>query len=376
MIYLDSAATTLLKPRGVHAAVSKAMRYLASPGRGGHRAAMAAARTLYECRETAAELFNMENPENIAVTFNATHALNIAIRDLVPENGRVITSGYEHNAVMRPLHALSADVTVIDTPPFDGPAMVAAFEEALKSAPDAAVFTHVSNVFGYVLPIEELAALCRRAGVPFIIDASQSAGALTVDFSALGADHIAMPGHKGLYGPQGTGLLLCKKTPSPLLFGGTGTDSARPVMPEYMPDAAEAGTHNMPGIAGLNAGMKFVLHRGTDLIGEQERLITAYIAEKLSDVGGVTCYSGKDGTGSGVISFNIDGIQPESTAQMLDREGIAVRAGLHCAPAAHKTAKTFPAGTVRMSACAFTTLRDAETAVQAIKRICAQDKNI
>ena len=216
MIYLDSAATTFQKPASVRNAVMHAMQTMSSPGRGGYPSARAAEELLFRCRSLAAEQFGVSSPERVIFTTSATHGLNIAIKSLVPHGGRAIVSGYEHNAVTRPLHALEAEVVVAASPLFDRPACVRAFAKALRRGADAVVCTTVSNVFGCVLPLTEIAALCRKANVPLVVDASQSAGALPLDMEELGAAFVAMPGHKGLYGPQGTGLLLCGVEPDPL----------------------------------------------------------------------------------------------------------------------------------------------------------------
>lgn len=237
MIYLDNAATTFQKPAAVQRAVMQAMRTMSSPGRGGYAAAQQAEEVLFRCRSAAAALFSVPSVEQVVFTMNATHALNIAIKSLVRPGGRVVISGYEHNAVTRPLHALGAEVIVAAAPLFSPPETVSAFERALALRPDAAVCTHVSNVFGDILPIERIAQLCRRADVPLIIDASQSAGALPLDFSALRPAFVAMPGHKGLYGPQGTGLLLCGRDVLPLLEGRHG---------QRVPPAGNAGLSARP----------------------------------------------------------------------------------------------------------------------------------
>ena len=195
-------------------------------------------------------------------TLNATHALNMAIHTLVQPGDRVVISGFEHNAVTRPLHGLGADILVAGRRLFDWEDTLSQWEKALKSKPKAAIFTHVSNVFGYILPAEALAALCRRYQVPFIIDAAQSAGMLPLSLRKLGADFIAMPGHKGLLGPQGTGILLCGRTPDPILRGGTGSESKNQEMPDFLPDRGEAGTLNVPGIAGLSAGLALETETG------------------------------------------------------------------------------------------------------------------
>ena len=259
MIYLDNGATSFPKPPQVIRAAAKAMACAANPGRGGYEAAMEAARTVFDCREQAAGLFSC-SPEQVVLTANCTHGLNIAIKTLLKPGSRVVISGYEHNAVTRPLHGIpDVELTVVDTPLFRPEAMLAEFEQALDAGADAVICTHVSNVFGCIQPIEAVAELCRDRGVPLIVDASQSAGILPLDMERLGAAFIAMPGHKGLYGPQGTGILLCggDGLPAALLEGGTGSISLSQEMPDFLPDRLEAGTHNMPGIAGLLAGTPF-----------------------------------------------------------------------------------------------------------------------
>ena len=283
MIYFDSAATTFQKPRTVADAMRNAMATMSSPGRGGYPAAMRAAEAAFDCRTELAELYHLENPEQVAFTMNATHGLNIAIKSLVPPGGKAVISGYEHNAVTRPLAALGAQVSVAAAPLFQPAAVTAAFDRLIVPGTDAVICNHVSNVFGFVQPVEAIAAICREREVPFIIDASQSAGMLTLDMTALGAAFIAMPGHKGLYGPQGTGVLLCGKDVPvrTLLEGGTGSISIQQEMPDFLPDRLEAGTHNMPGIAGLLAGVRFVRQLGPEAICAGERQLTFQAAEGL-----------------------------------------------------------------------------------------------
>ena len=344
MIYLDNGATSFRKPDGVYRAVERAMYTCANPGRGGYPASMAASETIYACREAAGALFGCR-PEQVALTTSCTHGLNIAIRSLVKPGGRVIVSGFEHNAVTRPLHALGADIRVAGRKLFDWEDTVACFERELKRGADAAVFTHVSNVFGYILPVEQLAQMCRKWGVPFIIDAAQSAGGLPIDLSALGADFIAMPGHKGLLGPQGTGLLLCRADAQPLLFGGTGSDSVNQNMPEYLPDRLEPGTLNVPGYAGLTEGLRFVCRMGTEAIFRREHRQAERCAQGLRKLG-VRVFSGEHQAST--VSF-LPEMDCEETAAYLAKQAIAVRSGLHCAPLAHESAGTLESGTVRVS---------------------------
>ena len=371
MIYLDSGATTLQKPASVAAAAAYAVKNLASPGRGGYRAAMRAGETAFACRQAAAELFHVPSPEQVVFTFNATHGLNIAIKHLVRPGSRVVISGYEHNAVTRPLHAIpKTEIRVVSAPLFDRTAMVEAFRTSLDLGADAAVCTHVSNVFGYILPIEEISALCRSRGVPLIVDASQSAGTLPVDFTALGAAFIAMPGHKGLYGPQGTGLLLCGEEAVPLLEGGTGSESRSQAMPLFLPDRLEAGTHNLPGIAGLLEGIKFVHALGTEQILSHERRLIRLLGGGLARLPGVRPFLAQETEAqSGVLSFTVKGIDCEEIGIKAGESGIALRAGLHCAPLAHQTAGTLDSGTVRASVSAFNTEREIRQALSVLGRL-------
>lgn len=344
MIYLDNGATSFHKPAAVYRAVERAFKTCANPGRGGYEAAMEASRQVFHCREEAARLFCCR-PEQVVMTSNCTHGLNIAIRSLIKPGMKAAVTGFEHNAVTRPLHAMKAEMLVAGRKLFDWEDTLADFQRALNQGAEAAVFTHVSNVFGYILPVEEMAAMCRKRGVPFIIDAAQSAGALKVDLEGLGADFIAMPGHKGLLGPQGTGLLLCGAGAEPLICGGTGSMSRQQDMPRELPDRLEAGTLNVPGIAGLTEGLRYVNSVGVETIFSQEhrqlRRCTAGLERR-----GMLVFSGQHQAST--VSF-LPGMDCEEAAERLADAGIALRAGLHCAPFAHESAGTLETGTVRVS---------------------------
>lgn len=283
--------------------------------------------------------------DRVVFTSNCTHALNIAIRTLVKPGDRVVISGFEHNAVVRPLYALNARISVAGRKLFDPADTLQKFEKAIKEGANAAIFTHCSNVFGYVLPIAEMAKICKKYEIPFIIDCAQSAGVLPISMRELGADFLAMPGHKGLLGPQGTGLLLCGRTPSPLIFGGTGSLSTLYDMPEFLPDRGEAGTLNVPGIAGLSAGLSYIRKIGISRILYEERQAARSVGEFLRQKG-FSVFMGEAQTGT--VSF-LPRVDCELAANVFDRYGIAVRGGLHCAPLAHESAGTLGTGTVRLS---------------------------
>ena len=344
MIYLDYGATSFHKPPQVYRAAARAMATCASPGRGGYAAAMEAQRWVYRCREAAGRLFDCQ-PEQAVITTSCTHGLNIAIRSLIKPGMKVVISGFEHNAVVRPLHALGAETVVAGRRLFDWEDTLEAFRKALDQGAEAAVFTHVSNVFGYILPVEEMAAACRQRGIPFILDAAQSAGVLPVSLEKLGAAFIAMTGHKGLLGPQGTGLLLCRGSGEPLLCGGTGGASRPREMPRELPERLEAGTMNVPGIAGLTMGLDYVLRRGPEDIFRQEHRCLERCVSMLGKRG-LRVFSGPHQAGT--VSF-LPGMDCEDAARRLAEQGIAVRAGLHCAPLAHESAGTVETGTVRLS---------------------------
>lgn len=372
MIYLDSAATTLEKPGAVPRASAWAMTHLASPGRGGHAPGMRAAELMYQLREQAGRMFHVNDPEQVVLTSNATHGLNIAIRSLVGPGGTAVISGYEHNAVTRPLEALGAKIAVAAAPLFDSKAVTDAFDRLVVPGTDVVVCSHVSNVFGFIQPVEEIAAICRSRGVPFIVDASQSAGVLPLDMEALGAAFVAMPGHKGLYGPQGIGALLCREDvlTRPLLEGGTGSQSIQQRMPDFLPDRLEAGTLNMPGIAGLLAGIRYVRRGGLEKILAHEKHLTQMAVQGLETLPGLRLFVSPGlRNQTGVLSLTAEGVDVENMGSALAERGIAVRAGIHCAPYAHRTVGTLDTGTVRISFSDFNTPEEVARLLRAVQGV-------
>lgn len=379
-IYLDNAATSYPKPEQVYQAVNHALREVgASPGRGGHRRSLEAGRIMFLAREAVARLFSIPDSSRIIFTHNATGALNLALHGTLLAGDHVITTSMEHNSLLRPLHALrreGVEVTVVAAGP-DGIVDPEQIRRALRPSTRMLAVGHVSNVCGSIQPIAEIAAICRAAGALFLVDAAQSAGYIDLDVVSTGIDLLAAPGHKGLLGPPGTGLLYVAPAVAlrPTVEGGTGTSSTSEEQPLTMPDGFEAGTHNLPGIAGLKAGVEFILERGIAAIRRHEQSLIMEAEQLLRRIPGVTIYGPKDpGLRASVLSFNLAGIDASLLAAQLDHDfDIAVRAGLHCAPQAHRTLGTLPEGTLRISPGWFTTREEiaffSEAVIQCVSKI-------
>lgn len=378
MIYLDNAATTWPKPPCVTEAVVTALKkYGANPGRGGHQMSMAASREVYLCRETAAKMFHLEDPSRVVFVLNCTMALNMALKGILASGGRVTVSDLEHNAVMRPLYAISPGKPVYDIAHVvvgDDDATVENFRRALTPETKAIVCTHASNVFGVRLPIRRLGALAREKGMLFVVDGAQTAGVLPIDMEDCNIDFLCLAGHKGLYGPMGTGMLLCSgrfDLPT-LIEGGTGSQSLLLEQPNDLPDRLESGTPNTPGICGLRAGMEWVSTRGIENICRKETRLMALAHDLLTEIPGIRLYTTRpeEGLCAPVLSLNLEGHCSEELAVELNRYGVAVRAGLHCAPSAHRTYGTAPSGTARLAPSVHTTRQEIEQACRAIRK-CA-----
>ncbi len=377
MVYFDNAATTFPKPLSVKHAVDLALsRYGANPGRSGHDLSTETAQKVYEVREKTAKFFGATDVEQVVFTQNCTYALNMVIKGLLRPGDHVIISDLEHNSVLRPVHTLatSGQITysVAETS-LDAEETVRAFCACIRPNTRAIICTHGSNVFGIKLPVVQLAQLARSYGLYFVMDAAQTAGTELIQIEKMGIDFLCTAGHKGLYGPTGTGLLI---TPygnrlRPLVEGGTGSASHAYSQPDFMPDRLESGTLNTVGIIGLGAGIDFVNQQGMDWIAQREMTVARCIYEALSKINGVVLYTPAPqlGVNLPVLSFNITGLTSEETTSKLNQLGFAVRGGLHCAPDAHQKMGTLKGGTVRVSVGAFNTVEQAigfSNAIQAI----------
>jgi cysteine desulfurase/selenocysteine lyase len=379
MIYFDNAATSWPKPPGVAEAMVHFLNDVgANPGRSAHRLAVEAGRIVYNAREAVAELFNAPDPLRVVFGHNVTEALNLALRGLLRPGDHVITSSMEHNSVMRPLRALErqgVEVTVVrcSTEGFLDPADV---EAAVQPNTVMIALNHASNVVGTLLPVAEVGCIARRHNLLLLVDAAQTGGAYPIDVQADSIDLLAFTGHKSLYGPTGTGGLIIGERVDveqmePLKRGGTGSRSEYEEQPDFLPDLCESGTPNAVGIAGLLAGVRFVLERGVDEIRRHEVELAQRLIEGLSAIPGVTVHGGHDAhRQTATVSFNITRMEPSEVGLRLDEEyDILCRVGLHCAPAAHKTLGTVPAGTVRFGLGAFNTQGEVDAAVAAVGQL-------
>lgn len=377
MIYLDNAATTSPKPESVIREVSNALRYYsANPGRGGHTPSLKAAQAVYKTRTLVKDLFRVSSEENVIFTSGCTHSLNTVIKSVLKKGDHAVISSMEHNAVLRPLYRLKEkgwiDYTVAKVIPGDNNATVNAFRDAINSRTRLIVCTHASNVFGIRLPVERICALAHSYGILFCLDAAQSAGVIPIDLEENPYDLVCCAGHKGLYGPTGIGLLLVNTNVllNPLTEGGTGSNSMNPSMPEFYPDRLECGTLNIPGICGLGAGIRFIHHHGIDKIHHHESRLIQKLYHELSAIPEVELYTDDPGIvpTAPVLSFNIKDQESEIVSEYLSkRYRIAVRAGLHCAPLAHRMMGTLDRGTVRIAPSLFTKDEDIRILKIAIK---------
>lgn len=365
-MYWDNAATTWPKPPGVVTAVGQALkRYGANPGRAGHRMAMATAEEVFACRREVAEFFGLKNPAGVVFTPNCTTALNMVIQGVLASGGHVVISDLEHNAVVRPLWALPG-VHRWDAAEWtdEEDELAERFRRLIRPDTKMILCTHASNVFGVTLPIRRLGKLAHEYGLLFCVDVAQTAGVLPIDMEMDQIDYLCVAPHKGLYAPMGTGLLLCREPEKlpPLIRGGTGSYSMLPQQPEELPDRLESGTPNTPGICGLRAGLHFVKQKERERIYAHEVRCLQQVYDALMDQSGVQFYVPRPSVGktAPVLSLNVGDLPSEQVAQILDEHGVAVRAGLHCAPWAHRHFATLEQGTVRLAPSAFTTQQECE----------------
>jgi cysteine desulfurase family protein len=384
MIYFDNAATSWPKPPEVKEAMGRFMDEIgANPGRSGHLLSIEAARIIYEARETISKLFNVKDPSRIIFTLNATESINLVLKGLLRPGDHVITSSMEHNSVMRPLRDLEKrgiGLTVVACSP-RGELAVKDIKEKIQSRTRMIVLNHASNVTGTLLPIREVGEIARDHGILFLVDAAQTAGAYPIDMENAGIDLLAFTGHKSLYGPQGTGGLVIGDNVNiqdliPLKQGGTGSRSEFEEQPDFLPDRYESGTPNAVGIAGLLAGVRFVLKKGVGSIRQHELYLIGKLIEGLKEIPKISLYGHENSADRmATLSFNIKNLSPSDVAFRLEEaSSVLCRPGLHCSPSAHRTIGTFPEGTVRFSLGCFNTLDEIHRAIETIDRI-AYGKN-
>ena len=375
MIYLDSSATSFLKPPQVAEAVFRSFNTIGNAGRGAHAPTLNASRLIYDTREKLAALFGTPDPSRIAFTCNATEALNIAIHGAIHPGEHVITTACEHNSVLRPLYLKEKEGTELTIIPADkkGRIRYDLLESSVKSNTSAIVLTHASNLSGNVTDLAFVSNFAKKHGLLLIVDASQTAGSLPINVVKMGIDILCFTGHKGLFGPQGTGGLYVREglTLSPLKSGGSGIYSFDRQHPTDMPTALEAGTLNGHGIAGLNAGLDYILSTGVKNIHAKEISLARRFVNGISDISDLKLYGDIDAPlRTPIISLNIGNMSSASVSDILweDYE-ICVRAGAHCAPLMHKTFGTEKQGAVRFSFSCFNTEAEIDTAIQAMHEI-------
>ncbi len=370
MIYLDNAATTFPKPHTVSAEMSKCInKYCGNPGRSSHSLSQMAAEKIYEARCLLAEMFSA-SPENVVFTYNTTYAINIAIKAFVKEKCHMLISDMEHNSVLRPINALCRNKEcTFNTFSSSGSdeEILNSIERNIKPCTSLLICAHVSNVGCRRLPIDKIGALCRNHGIKFIVDAAQSAGIHPIDVNNMFIDALCIPGHKGLYGPQGIGAIIfgSEYIGKTIIEGGTGINSLELDMPDFLPDRYEGGTMSTPAIVGLSEGLKWLKTIGMDKIRAYEEGLYATLVDLLKQNGSVTLYEMNSYPGN-TIMFNMKGLSASSVAHQLDKRDICVRSGYHCSPLAHKLLNTGDGGALRVSFSVFNTKKEIYSLYDAI----------
>lgn len=375
MIYFDNAATTFPKPQEVYDSIIDAMmNYGANPGRSGHKSALKTSRGVFETRQLLSKLFNTGNPMNIIFTFNCTESLNIGIKGILKPGDHVITTSMEHNSVLRPikyLENIGVESTIVNANS-QGLIDPINIEKAIKENTKLIVTTHISNLVGTIVPIEEIGAIAKKHGLLYMVDAAQSAGVYDIDVKRMNIDILAFPGHKGLLGPQGTGGLYINEDLDieGLFQGGTGSESSSMIQPNVWPDRFESGTVNAPGLIGLGRGIKYILDNGMEKLRSHELELTNHFIDEIKKIDGIKLYGPLDNRQGPLVTLNIRNLDSSELSYILDNEfEIAVRPGLHCAPLGHKTIGTLDQGTVRFSFGIFNTHEEIEIAVKALRNI-------
>lgn len=384
LIYLDNAATSWPKPPGVARAIQNYIEEVgANPGRSGHRLSIKAARIIYSLREVICSLFGFDDPMRVIFGLNVTDGINLALHGLLKPGDHVITSGMEHNAVMRPLRNLETTGVEITRVPcsIQGILNPADIEKEIKNNTRLIVINHASNVCGTILPIHEIGFISKKYNLLFMVDTAQSAGVLPIHMLEENIDLLGFTGHKSLYGPMGTGGIIIGHRISsedirPIKQGGTGSRSEHEFQPEFFPDRFESGTPNGMGLAGLLASINWLTDQGVEVIRTQETMLTSKLIEGLINIQGVDLLGPKDATlQTATIGFNIRGMEPSTAGLRLDEEfNILCRVGLHCAPSAHLTIGTFPDGCIRFGLGAFINEDDINKAINAIARLASEVK--
>ena len=376
MIYLDNAATSGKKPPEVISAVEKSLRELsANPGRGGHTLSIRASERVFSVRKKVAGFFKAKGEDRVIFTPSCTHGLNYAIKGIMRKGDHIIISSMEHNAVARPVEALrrmGAEVDIAEVIFGDSDATVRSFERLMKRNTRAVVCMHASNVTGEVFPIKEIGQSCKKRGILFIVDGAQTAGLLPINCEEMCIDYLAVAPHKGLYAPMGTGILIANADiPFTIIEGGTGVASVLPHQPEEYPERMESGTLNLPGIVGIAAGIDFINRKGMEKMYSAEMGLMHRLYTGLSKIPSVNIYSPPPEKGKAVpvLSFNLRDRDSADVASTLNAGGIAVRAGLHCAPYAHKRLGTIKQGTVRVSPSVYNSQRDIELFLESVEKI-------
>lgn len=371
MIYLDNAATTSKKPPNVKKTVEYAIDNLsANPGRSGHSLSVKAADAVYRTREKTASFFGTEGAENVVFTMNCTHSINCVLKGELKRGDHVIVSSFEHNAVMRPLVKTGILYSVAAVSLESDDETVENFAEKIKPNTKMIFCTGASNVFGKMLPIAKLGKLCKERGILFGVDAAQIAGVIPLNMEKDNIDFLCVAPHKGLYAPMGTGVLIARKPiTGTVIEGGTGTNSIDMFQPESLPERLESGTLNVPGIAGISAGLDFVTNRGIDKIYTHELSLIQKAYTGLSKISEIRLYTPfpEKGKYAPVLSFNVKGLDSPIVGEMLSKHGIATRGGLHCAPAAHNFMNTLETGAVRISTGAFNTESEISSFLRILK---------